>query len=112
MRAQSQPPRVSPSRVIRERWPRQRIGLRGSALGCRNGSVGELSRKMARAFDLWDSHTPFLRYESGEDAAPVTRRELAVFGLAVRQALVDLAIGIEKLDPEKLAGDPITPPQE
>jgi len=59
--------------------------------------MGELSRKMARAFDVWDSHTPFLRYEDGEADTPVTRRELAVFGLAVRQALVDLAIGIEKL---------------
>ena len=61
---------------------------------------------MARAFDVWDSHTPFLRYEDAEGNDPVTRRELAVFALAVRQALVDLAIGIEKLDPEKLAEPP------
>jgi hypothetical protein len=55
---------------------------------------------------VWDSHTPFLGYENAEADSPVSRKELAVFALAVRQALVDLAVGIEKLDPEKLAGDP------
>lgn len=71
--------------------------------------MGELSRRVALSFDAWDSRTPFLRYEREEADDPVTHRELAVFGVAVRQALIELALALEKIAPDKLAGGPMSP---
>lgn len=69
--------------------------------------MGELSRRVALSFDAWDTATPFLHYEGEEADNPVTRREIAVFGVAVRQALIELALAVEKIAPDKLAGEAI-----
>jgi hypothetical protein len=69
--------------------------------------MGELSRRVARSFDVWDGVTPFLHYEEGEADHPVTRGQLAAFGAAVCQALIELGLAMEKIAPDKLAGEPI-----
>jgi hypothetical protein len=72
--------------------------------------MGDVSRRVARAFDVWDSETPFLRYDGGEEDMAVTRTEIAALGLAIRQALVELALAIEKLDSTASEDDTSSPP--
>ncbi len=72
--------------------------------------MGNLSRRVAQAFDVWDSETPFLRYDVDEGDRAVTKTEFAALGLAIRQAFVEFALAVEKLDPKAPEDDPPSPP--
>jgi hypothetical protein len=61
--------------------------------------MGELSRRVARAFDVADGLAGFLPPVTPDAAQePITKMQLASFAFAVRQALIDLALAIEQRD--------------
>ena len=70
--------------------------------------IGKLSQRVARAFDVVDGRWPFLHYKKGQADDPISRTELAAFALATRQALIEVALALERIDPH-VEDDPRAP---